>query len=180
MSEYDDKNRRLECLKLAQGAAYSVNSMGQSYCSGMEDVVDRAVAYASFVNGPDNFDFDFDDFTAEVLFKDGSDTPPMTAKEMEAWANVELQRHMQNQEQPQSVSVPLMDFSTALDDLKDGEKIARAGWNNPQMWLVLQTYSGLDPGPGIFLAKDVGTIYGAIVPWVASQSDLLAEDWYIV
>lgn len=71
-----------------------------------------------------------------------------------------------------------LDFGWALERLKNGQKVARAGWNGKGMWLELQRpdanskmkrpYIFINPGPEW------------VVPWVASQADLLAEDWSVV
>lgn len=42
------------------------------------------------------------------------------------------------------------DFGWAIQALKDGNRVARAGWNGKGVW---------QPG------------------WLASQADMLAEDW---
>lgn len=68
-----------------------------------------------------------------------------------------------------------MDFGEALELLKDGEKVTRKGWNGNGMHIELQTpdaYSKMRR-PYIFMSP----VDGAFVPWVASQTDLLAEDW---
>ncbi len=70
------------------------------------------------------------------------------------------------------------DFSEALDVLKGGNRVARHGWNGPNQWLELQTpdeHSKMTL-PYIFIR----TVQGHLVPWLASQTDLLAVDWYEV
>lgn len=66
-------------------------------------------------------------------------------------------------------------FSHALDALKQGFKVARVGWNGKGMFVGIQTPDenskmGL---PYIYIS----TVEGKLVPWVASQTDLLASDW---
>ena len=81
-------------------------------------------------------------------------------------------------------------FSIALLDLKEGERIAREGWNGKGMFLFLVPGSrftvnqapllGIYPEGTVIDYRphiDMKTAQGDIVPWVASQSDLLAEDW---
>lgn len=66
-------------------------------------------------------------------------------------------------------------FDLALCYLKEGRRVQRAGWNGKGMWLELQVpdeYSKMRR-PYIFMSP----IDGELVPWVASQTDLLAEDW---
>ena len=67
------------------------------------------------------------------------------------------------------------DFGWALVQLRAGRRVARDGWNGPGQRLELQT-----PGvhsemtqPYIFIL----TVQGDLVPWLASQTDLLATDW---
>ena len=74
-----------------------------------------------------------------------------------------------------------MDFGNALHLLKDGRKVQRAGWNGVGLWLELQTpdeHSKMTL-PYIYINYPVGAknTPGARVPWLASQTDMLAEDW---
>ena len=69
-------------------------------------------------------------------------------------------------------------FSEALEWVKNGAKIARSGWNGKGMWLKLQTpdeHSKMTL-PYLYMF----TVDGNYVPWLASQTDILAEDWGIV
>lgn len=77
-----------------------------------------------------------------------------------------------------------MDFGDALRFLKAGNKVARDGWNGKGLWLELQRP---DAGskmtlPYVYLnyPDDAQNTPGARVPWLASQTDMLAEDWEIV
>ena len=74
-----------------------------------------------------------------------------------------------------------LSFSTALHLLKEGGKVARTGWNGNGLWLQLQRP---DAGskmtlPYLFLSypDDAKNTPGARVPWLASQTDVLADDW---
>lgn len=70
-----------------------------------------------------------------------------------------------------------MDFGAALADLKDGHRVMREGWNGKGMWLELQEpdeHSKMTL-PYIFMF----TATGDLVPWLASQTDLLANDWQL-
>lgn len=70
-----------------------------------------------------------------------------------------------------------MTFSEALDALKDGCRIARAGWNGRGQYIELQVpdeHSKMTL-PYIF----IHTVQGDLVPWLASQTDLLSNDWGI-
>lgn len=76
-----------------------------------------------------------------------------------------------------------MDFGEALFALKQGRRVARKGWNGKGMWLKLVTnYSvthNLEPNKILPLLPWIGmrTATEEFVPWLASQTDLLAEDW---
>lgn len=77
-----------------------------------------------------------------------------------------------------------MTFGLALECLKKGMHICRAGWNGKGMWLELQrpdAHSNMTL-PYVFLnyPADAQNTPGARVPWLASQTDMLAEDWKIV
>ena len=71
-----------------------------------------------------------------------------------------------------------MDFGAALAALKAGDRVARTGWNGQGMWLALQVpdENSKMSRPYIYMS----TVDGALVPWVASQSDVLAGDWQAV
>ena len=86
-----------------------------------------------------------------------------------------------------------MNFGKALEALKDGELCARSGWNGKKMFIFLVQGSHFQvnrkPLLGIFPEGteidycphiDMKTADGKIVPWLASQTDVLAEDWGIV
>lgn len=83
-----------------------------------------------------------------------------------------------------------MDFGEALAGLKAGKLVAREGWNGRGMFVYLVSGSGFavnrPPLLGIYPAGtqivygahiDFKAADGSCVPWVASQTDLLAEDW---
>jgi hypothetical protein len=72
----------------------------------------------------------------------------------------------------------LMDFGQALTQLRAGERVARAGWNGKGMWLALQrpdAHSKMSL-PYIYMK----TAQNDLVPWLASQSDMLSNDWEVV
>lgn len=76
-----------------------------------------------------------------------------------------------------------MDFGETLKALKSGEKVAREGWNGKGMWLVLITEwaTAVDGVPLLPLSPFIGmkTADDKLVPWLASQTDVLADDWYV-
>lgn len=86
-----------------------------------------------------------------------------------------------------------MDFGHALAALKAGSKVARAGWNGKGMFLFLVPGSTFQvnraPLLGIYpegteityhAHVDMKTAQGDVVPWLCSQTDMLAEDWCVV
>ena len=88
-----------------------------------------------------------------------------------------------------------MTFGLAIEALKLGKRVARAGWNGKGMWLVL------DPGSVVSEVRE-GSAYdkagvtgsftinphidmkaatGEMQPgWLASQTDMLADDWVLL
>ena len=77
-------------------------------------------------------------------------------------------------------------FGLAVEALKKGLKVARSGWNGKGMWLTLVSPGHYDVGirtvNGSALQPWIGmkTADDKFVPWLASQTDVLAEDWQIV
>lgn len=79
------------------------------------------------------------------------------------------------------------DFGTALLYLKDGRKVARRGWNGRGIFIELQlpdAHSKMTH-PYIFIdTTGLQTVNPDApknrVPWLASQTDMLATDWFIV
>lgn len=85
-----------------------------------------------------------------------------------------------------------MDFSDALLALKQGGAVARSGWNGKGMFLYLvpapeKGYPAQTGVAKMFFGENALVPYGAylamktadgiVVPWLASQTDILAEDW---
>ena len=86
-----------------------------------------------------------------------------------------------------------MNFGQALEALKLGSKVARENWNGKNMFLFLVPGSTFTvtrpPLLGIYpegteikyhAHVDMKTAQGDIVPWLCSQTDMLAEDWVVV
>ena len=80
-----------------------------------------------------------------------------------------------------------MTFGEAIEALKRGERVTRPGWNGKGMYLVLvnQITTWADRGemealpvnPAIWMRTATGEWQPG---WLASQTDMLAEDWMIV
>ncbi len=87
-------------------------------------------------------------------------------------------------------------FGDALEALKKGKKVCREGWNGKGMFLYyvpankypVERGAKNSPVKGLF--KDDLIPYGAyiamktaqdnVIPWLASQTDMLSEDWCVV
>ena len=83
-----------------------------------------------------------------------------------------------------------MDFGKAIELLKDGKKLQREGWNGKGQYIELATNISYINSIGELVNADhesignkaiafVGTS-GVQLGWLASQADMLAEDWKIV
>ncbi|MGH7241453.1 MAG: DUF2829 domain-containing protein [Candidatus Saccharimonadales bacterium] len=83
-----------------------------------------------------------------------------------------------------------MNFSDALNSLKAGAKCYRDGWNGKWMFIYLVEGSSFEvnraPLNKIYPEGtkidyhahiDMKTAQGYCIPWLASQADLLADDW---
>ncbi len=86
-----------------------------------------------------------------------------------------------------------LDFSQVLLHIKAGQKVARAGWNGKGMFVFLVPGSTFNvnraPLLGIYPEGtevnyhahiDMRTADGQIVPWLCSQTDMLANDWVVL
>ena len=95
-----------------------------------------------------------------------------------------------------------MDFGKAIEALKQGKKVARKGWNGKGMYLWLKPGAEIksewckDPHLKRLADNNGGTITGLpticmythdstgrkaiLTGWLASQSDMLLDDWIIL
>lgn len=89
-----------------------------------------------------------------------------------------------------------MDIGGAIRVLRDGGRVARVGWNGKGMWLAYQKAypDGIPINANTAAATGIpeGTVRrflpylmmctadGSFVPWLASQTDILATDWVVV
>lgn len=75
-------------------------------------------------------------------------------------------------------------FSRAVEELKNGKKVSREGWNGKKMFLFLiknWTYTNGfadNYANSAFIAMK--TAQDNVVPWLASQTDILSEDWVVL
>ncbi len=83
-----------------------------------------------------------------------------------------------------------MNFGDAIEAMKNNERVGRPGWNGKGMYLAYvtdwsfshpETPNGRTaeelPHQPFIVMKTAQDMY---VPWLASQSDMLAEDWEVV
>ena len=71
-----------------------------------------------------------------------------------------------------------MNISEAIDAMRSGLRVARRGWNGPGQSLEMQVpdqHSKMTL-PYLF----INTVTADRVPWLASQTDILATDWEVV
>lgn len=83
-----------------------------------------------------------------------------------------------------------MSFGLAIEALKAGKRVARAGWNGKGMWLGLVLGYDYNPDDGKATVFALGcqklpwigmkTADNGFVPWLASQTDMLADDWGVI
>lgn len=86
-----------------------------------------------------------------------------------------------------------MSFGHALEFIKQGRRVARKGWNGEDMFIFLVNGSKFtvnrEPllsimGEGVEVDYhahiDLKTADGQVVPWLCSQTDMLADDWTLV
>lgn len=71
-----------------------------------------------------------------------------------------------------------MDMGGALSALRAGKRITRKGWNGRDQYLELQVPD--DHSKMTLPYVYIRTVQGDLVPWLCSQTDLLANDWVIV
>lgn len=83
-----------------------------------------------------------------------------------------------------------MNFGKAIEALREGKKVARDGWNGKNQYIELATNISYVNANGTVVNCEhdaignkaiafVGTS-GVQMGWLASQADMLADDWHIV
>lgn len=85
------------------------------------------------------------------------------------------------------------DFGEAIRWLKHGFKVSRMGWNGKRQFIYYVrpgNYKPCTDAARTIVNEDgnvpyrdyiaIYTVQGTVVPWVASQTDILAEDWHLV
>lgn len=87
---------------------------------------------------------------------------------------------------------PNTSFGQAIVEMKKGNRVARRGWNGKGMYLFLigtdignigiggWTYTnGVNDNYPLLPFIAMKTATGEVVPWLASQTDILSEDWSV-
>ena len=81
-----------------------------------------------------------------------------------------------------------MTFGFAIEAMKKGKTVARKGWNGKGMYLFKSPKVGCQMHKQ-YTGKDINDLQefivmkaadDTLVPWLASQTDVLAEDWMII
>lgn len=80
-----------------------------------------------------------------------------------------------------------MNFGQAIEELKNGKMVCRGGWNGKGIFIKLQTPTEQSKMTSPYIYIDTTGLQGnnphaprSLVPWLASQTDMLAEDWEVV
>ena len=78
-------------------------------------------------------------------------------------------------------------FGLAVEALKEGARVARKGWNGEGIFIELQTPDEHSKMTSPYIYIDTTGLQTnnqdapkSKVPWLASQTDMLAEDWVII
>jgi len=71
-----------------------------------------------------------------------------------------------------------MKIEEIMSALRDGSKATRQGWNGPNQYIAIQypDENSANTLPYVYICPT----QGGRVPWLASQTDLLTDDWEIV
>ena len=74
-----------------------------------------------------------------------------------------------------------MDIGEAVQAMRSGRMVQRAGWNGKGMWIALRDVTkGPEAGARLQLPYIyMKTVQDEEIPWLCSQADLLAEDWQL-
>lgn len=102
---------------------------------------------------------------------------------MEEFANI-IKNSEKNSENSHNLT-----FGQAIEALKNGKRVSRKGWNGKGMFLLYVPSEkwGIIDKIGLGIPKGnllswigIKTADNKFVPWLASQTDMLAEDWEII
>ena len=121
--------------------------------------------------------FSYDNFLREWTITTEKDRYTFIIKESDDCENDNLPdtKNQKPAEDKNETTNQTMNFGDALAALKNGKQVFRTGWNGKGMYLKLQQpdENSKMTLPYIYMR----TAQGDFVPWLASQTDMLAEDW---
>ncbi len=74
------------------------------------------------------------------------------------------------------------DIGWAVEQMRNGDKVCRHGWNGKNMWLRMRgaVAATEQMGENYESFIEIMTVQNLLVPWLCSQTDLLATDWELV
>lgn len=103
-----------------------------------------------------------------------------SARFLQLLAGVDIRKHPHFP----TTAKPTPGFGAALEALETGKRVARAGWNGKGMWLqLMESGAGHLKGGGQYHTLPfivMKTADEKFVPWLASQTDVLAKDWQVL
>ena len=80
-----------------------------------------------------------------------------------------------------------MEFGQAIEAMEQGEAVQRAGWNGKGIHIAIQTPDENSKMTSPYIYIDTTGLQTnnpdapkSLVPWLASQTDMLADDWQVV
>ena len=143
---------------------------------------------------------EFTEKTARIIADDLHRSVPAPVTMLETVAFAQLHKELfKDAEEPDTPEVPeppvdeaphTMSFSGAIKALKRGMRVARLGWNGKHQYIELAScVSYKKPSGKVYnlnhdaIGNKAIVFYGTSgsqIGWLASQADMLAEDWVIV
>lgn len=72
-----------------------------------------------------------------------------------------------------------MNFGDAIVHMQEGARASRSGWNGKGMYVYIEDWRGVqvDLAPCFVMRTATGDLQPG---WLASQADMLADDWGVV
>ena len=142
-------------------AKYGDNGYNYGWCAGGKWLVNRESGW---------------DFVSEVGETNLPEITENDVSEITDFDTVESEMEERLEPWPEETIAELT-FGQALIILKSGGRVTRRGWNGKGQFIELQIpdeHSKMQH-PYIYISP----VDGKLVPWLASQTDMLAEDWMV-
>lgn len=73
-----------------------------------------------------------------------------------------------------------MDFSSAIKLVKEGKRVTRLEWNNPDIWLMMFYWGDINPKTPAGKYLSIHHADGAMNPLYINDGDMLGDDWVVV